>query len=100
MLSIMAGLVAGYAYQRSLGARFQDYLDSELAVEMKQAESDKLKKRIEEYRLRVNSLRSDDLEMEADIRRSKKFVREGESIYRIEPVPDALDSKPGGEVVE
>ena len=56
-----------------------------------------LQKRESELRQRVDHLVNDPVEMEAEVRRSKNRVREGETIYRIEPDVSPGQSTPSGQ---
>ncbi len=86
-LIAVAGLVLAYACHRNLYQRCQDYLKNEVEVQAKRRECETMEERIQASRQRVESLGSDPLEIEADIRRNNNLVREGETIYRIEMVP-------------
>lgn len=86
-LALTAAIMAGYASHRNLHRRFKDYLKSEADIQARQDRTATLEGRIEQSRERVESLGSDPLEIEADIRRHKTLVRDGERIYRIEEVP-------------
>lgn len=86
-----AVLAAVYAERRDLGRRYEELRQTEAEVQTKRLQCETLERRIQASRQRVDSLGSDLLEIEADIRRNKSLVREGETIYRIEPVADARD---------
>jgi len=87
-------LAAVYAERRELGRRYEEYRRNEMEVQTKRLECEALEQRIQASRQRVDSLGNDLLEIEADIRRNKTLVREGEIIYRIEPVGEAHAGQP------
>ena len=93
-LAGVAVLTAVYADRRDLARRYDEYRRNEAGIEAKRLECEALEQRIQASRQRVDSLGNDLLEIEADIRRNKSLVREGETIYRIEPADDARAGQP------
>ncbi|MDQ1255653.1 MAG: hypothetical protein QG656_245 [Candidatus Hydrogenedentes bacterium] len=89
----MAAVVAGYVHHRNLLQQYQDYLDNETEIRQMEQQQTQLLEQIDEAQERVQYLGSDPLEIEAAVRRNTRFVREGETIYRIEPLP--RDMQPG-----
>ena len=82
-------LAAVYAEWRDVGRRYEAYRRNETEIQTKRIECEALEQRLQASRQRVDSLGNDLLEIEADIRHNKSLVREGEIIYRIEPVDKA-----------
>ena len=86
-LAVMAGLTALYGYERDIYGQYLNYQRSKSELrELRQ----KVQQRGEEERQasrRVELLQSDPVEREAAVRRTKKLLREGEHIYRLEPEP-------------
>jgi cell division protein FtsB len=88
VLTAVMAMVLAYAGHRNLRQRFQDYLKNKGEIQAKLRECEALEQRIQASRERVTSLGSDPLEIEAEIRRNKNLVREGEKIYRIQTVSE------------
>jgi len=93
-LLVVAGLVLAYAAHRNLYPRSQEHLDNRNAIRAKQRECEALEQKIQAAQRHVESLGNDPLEIEADIRRSKNLVRNGETIYRIKAIPTKDDPGP------
>jgi cell division protein FtsB len=85
VLLIVCGLVALYAERRNLAGKYAQWQASEDTVQAHRQRLEKLVKERDRLREKVVDLNNDPVELEAAIRRSKKLVREGETIYRIEP---------------
>jgi len=89
LLAVAAG-VAVYAYERDLYGKVLDYRASGAVVSELQEEHRRLEAEDQALRRSVDHLRSDDVEIQAAIRRSKNLVRENERIYRIELPPEEV----------
>lgn len=88
-LAVLAVALVAYARQHDLPQLYAGYRYSEQEVQQLEERLQAL--RIEEAKLQQNveDLDNDPLAVEAEIRRSKGLVREGETVYRVElpPVP-------------
>ena len=89
MAAVLVGISA-YARHHDLMGLYVGYQDSEREVS-------ELKVRLESLRVQeaalnssVQGLDTDPLAMEAAIRRSKGFVRKGETVYRVEIPEDSV----------
>lgn len=95
---LAAVFAVAYVAERGLLARYRAYQRSEESVRAAQQQSDNLSKALNGSRQQVEGLGKDRVEQEAAIRRIKKLVRPGETVYRIEKAPDtagqAAPSKP------
>ena len=76
-----------YAERRDLYGLYLDYEESKAYAESLEEEVDSLHADRMAVEKQVEYLDSDPLEMEAAIRRGKRFVREGETVYRVS-LPD------------
>jgi len=90
ILLLVAGLTALYADRRDLYDRYQVFLDDQQKIQAAQNQCGALQAQIDDARRLVEHLGSDPLEIEDAIRRNKNLVREGETIYRIQPPPGNL----------
>ena len=95
ILVLTGALTVLYVERRHLVTR---YLDHEQAVQqlgVAYQQCEKLENDISVKRQLVKDLRTDPLEIEAAIRRSKGLVREGETVYRVEQAPDSKAAAAG-----
>ncbi len=90
VLLALAGLLGAYVHYRDLHGRYLRYQQSEDDVRWLQDEREALEEKERSLRRRVERLDTDPVEMEAESRRSKNLVREGETIYQIEVAPDRV----------
>ncbi len=81
----VASLSAAYAVQRDLLGRYAQYQQREEQVRSMQRQVDAFEEQVSRAQQRVKDLDADPLELEAAIRHIKRLVREGETIYRIQP---------------
>lgn len=86
---LVIGLTALYANRHDLYAQYHKHLEGQAAVSEAQTQCAALEAQIDEARRLVKHLNSDPLEIEDAIRRNKNLVREGETIYRIQPAPES-----------
>jgi cell division protein FtsB len=100
-LLLAISLAAVYWVHRDLSGRYERYRQSEDTVRSVQQEVSDLNTAISVAKGQVEKLETDPVEVEKAIRRIKKLVRPGETVYRIEPSPasggKAAPSPPGGE---
>lgn len=96
-VAAVAVVVALYAYHRDLSGLYREYLRQDGEVQALRDQLDQLRSSEEAMTRRVDRLKTDDVEMEAAIRRDKNLVRQGERIYRVELPPEieADDARPG-----
>ncbi len=85
-IAVFAALLLLYAERRDLVGLYQDYEESKAHAERLDAEVDSLRADRAVVEKQVEQLDNDPLEMEAAIRRGKRLVREGETVYRV-PLP-------------
>ncbi len=94
-LAVMLALSGLYAVRRDLPERYRNYQRSEEAVRQAAANVAILQSEVELARRKLKDLDTDVVEMEATVRRIKRLVREGETVYRFEPAPSpAVSSQP------
>lgn len=84
---VVVGLTVAYAKHRSLHARYQELKKDQVDIQTMLRECEALDRQLEESRDWVKSRADTPLEIEADSRRTKNLVREGETIYRLEETP-------------
>lgn len=82
-----ATLTLAYAHQRELTARYDQHQRNEAAMRRLEAQCAALNEAIDASKQRIEFLGSDPIEMETTLRKQENLVREGEIIYRLEPVP-------------
>lgn len=88
-LTLLALAAAAYAQKRDIYALRLDYRASEDEVRMLERELETSSESEAELKQRVSQLHDDPLEMEAAIRDTKRLVRDGETIYRVN-VPEPV----------
>ena len=84
VLILTVAVTVLYAERRHLVSRYLEHERAAQEVHGAYQQCEKLEGDIEVKRQLVKDLRTDPLEIEAAIRRSKGLVREGETVYRIE----------------
>lgn len=84
---LVAGMTALYADRRDLYDRYELFLEDQTKIQAAENQCVALQVQIDDARRLVEHLGSDPLEIEDAIRRNKNLVREGETIYRIQPPP-------------
>jgi septal ring factor EnvC (AmiA/AmiB activator) len=85
-LLLLAGASGAYLVHRGPWERLDGLRESQKQVDALERERTLLEQRRDRLQRRVEGLKSDPVEVEASIRRSKGLIREGERIYRI-PLP-------------
>jgi cell division protein FtsB len=90
---LMLAFCAAYALHRDLPGRYRAYQESEESVRKAAQNVQTLQAEVDRANQRLKDLDSDAVELEATIRRIKRLVREGETVYRFEPAP-AIVSQP------
>jgi cell division protein FtsB len=85
---LVAAVTGWYAYQRDLPGQYRDYQDSETHVDGLRERSQHVEAERSRLQERVENLGSDQVEMEASIRRNEGLVRPGEKVVRVE-LPDS-----------
>ncbi|MFP4171773.1 MAG: FtsB family cell division protein [Candidatus Hydrogenedentota bacterium] len=83
-LSAAIGLSALYVWHQDLPGRYKGYQRSEQEVRELRNEWRAHQERREALEERIRGLEHDPVELEAAIRRSRRMVREGETVYRVE----------------
>ena len=91
----MVGLMAAYAHHRDLFGSHEKSKERRGAVRVLRGELDSLREEEQRRTATVQYLETDDVEMEAVIRKNKNRVREGETIYRVELPPEVQPAGPG-----
>jgi cell division protein FtsB len=86
-LALVTALALAYVDQRNLQGRYGTYRQTMQTVEEQQQQVESLRKRVASEEKRATGMDSDPLEQEANIRRVKRLVREGEIIFRVEERP-------------
>lgn len=81
---VLVGLLALYAQRRDLYGLYQDHRQGEARVQSLTRELGALEQKNASLERRVEQLDADPVELEAEIRRTKNHVREGETIYVVE----------------
>lgn len=82
-------LMVGIARYHGLTDLFKEYRYSENEVRVLESRLESLQDDAAHLERNVEGLHDDPLAMEAEIRRSKGFVRDGERIYRIQRPADS-----------
>ncbi|HOZ47103.1 MAG TPA: hypothetical protein PLO37_02135 [Candidatus Hydrogenedentes bacterium] len=86
LLLILSGVAAvGYYHFRDLRGRYESMRAKSTMADAEQQRCDEMEAINGRSRERVKSLGEDPLEWEADIRHNKVLVRDGETIYRLQP---------------
>jgi len=86
-LALAAALAGGYWIYRDLSGRYERFRQSEDTVRAVQQQVNDLHTAIAVAKGQVEKLGTDPVEVEKAIRRIKKLVRPGETVFRIEPSP-------------
>jgi cell division protein FtsB len=81
-------LAVAYVVHRDLHGRYQAYQRSEESVQAAQHKEQALEDEKQRLEQRVKDLDQNPLEVEAAIRRIKRLVRDGETVYRLEEAPE------------
>lgn len=84
-LALAVALAAAYGVHRELWDRYAQYRKSENTVRAVEREVNTLDTAITVVKGEAEKLDTDPIEMEKAIRRIKKLVRPGETVFRIEP---------------
>lgn len=93
-LGLAIVLALAYIAHRDLFGRYEEYQQGEAAVEAAQKKSQDLEEELRQLDERVKALNQNSLEMEAAIRRIKRLVRDGETVYRLEEAPETAAPAP------
>lgn len=83
-LALVTALALVYIDRRDLQGRYGDYRRTVTTVEEQRQEVELLRKTVAEEEHRAQGMDTDPVEQEATIRRVKRLVREGETIFRVE----------------
>ena len=83
-LSATVGACALYVWHQDLPGRFEEYQQSEQEVRELRNEWRAHQERRDALEERIRGLEHDPVELEAAIRRTRRMVREGETVYRVE----------------
>jgi cell division protein FtsB len=93
-VALMLTVAGAYAWKSDLYRRYHDHLRTEAEIQAAQDQVDQLRQNLEASRDRVQDLDSDPLEVEASVRRIKRWARPGERVYRMEEIPSQGPSSP------
>jgi len=96
---LAVALAAAYGFHRELWDRYAQYRKSENTVQAVEREVNNLNTAITVVKGEAEKLDTDPVEVEKAIRRIKKLVRPGETVFRIEPSPSP-DGKSAPSVVK
>ncbi len=83
-LTAAVGACGLYAWRKDLPGRYEEYQRSEQEVHELREEWRAHQKRRDALEERIDGLEHDPVELEAAIRRTRRMVREGETVYRVE----------------
>ncbi len=94
-LILFALALVAYARQHDIAQLYTGYRYSEQEVDQLEERLQSLQEEEQKLQQNVEDLDNDPLAVEAEIRRSKGLVREGETVYRVElpSVPAPQDSQ-------
>ncbi len=93
-VALMLTAAGAYAWKSGLYSRYHNHLRYETEIQAKREKVNQLREDLEANRDRVEDLDSDPLEVEASVRRIKRWVRPGERVYRMEKIPSESPSSP------
>jgi cell division protein FtsB len=100
ILLATVGLAVTYFERRQLQERYEAFQQGEREIEDARAQILELEKALAEEEARARNLVSDPVEVEAAIRRIKRGVRDGETVFRVEASPaqpaEAAPAPPAG----
>ena len=80
----MIALTGVYLLHRDIAAQYNFYQQNETYVRTLHKDYESLQQEERRLQAHVDGLKSDPVEVEADIRRQKSLVRPGERVYRVE----------------
>lgn len=83
-LIIVVGLLSVYVQRRGLFDLYHSYVDSRETVGTLESRLESTERERATLQREIEDLDNDPLEMEAAIRESKRYVREGETVFRVE----------------
>ena len=83
-LALICALALVYIQRHDLKSRYETYLETMETVSQQEQEVEALRAAVDTARDRLRGLDSDPVQQEANIRRVRGMVREGEIIYRVE----------------
>lgn len=91
---LAAVLAAVYFQQRDLPGRYRAYQQRQEQIRQAEAQVAALEATLKTGQEHADNLGTDPVEVEAAIRRVKRMVRDGETIFRIEEVSEAAPAAP------
>ncbi len=102
ILAASVGLAVTYVERRQLQERYEAFQQSERDIEAAKRQIGELEQELSEEEARARNLVNDPVEVEAAIRRIKRGVRDGETVFRVEagleapvdPVPTVAAPSP------
>jgi cell division protein FtsB len=102
ILAASVGLAVTYVERRQLQERYEAFQQSERDIEAAKRQIGELEHELSEEEARARNLVNDPVEVEAAIRRIKRGVRDGETVFRVEagleaPVDPAPTAEPSPE---
>jgi hypothetical protein len=86
-LIVVAAVSVGYAWEKDVYGRYLEGTHAEQQLEQRRVAVQEQEAARDRAQQRVESLVTDSLEIETEIRDRKRLVREGEVVYRLEAMP-------------
>ena len=86
-LALITALALAYVDRRDLQGRYATYRQTVQTVKEQRQQVESLRETVANKERRVAGMDSDPLEQEANIRRVRRLVREGEIVFRVEERP-------------
>lgn len=87
ILVVTVGLAVTYMERRQLQERYRAFQQGEREIDDAKEQIQQLEQQLTEEEARARNLVNDPVETEAAIRRIKRGVRSGETVFRVEPAP-------------
>ncbi len=94
VLAMSVGLAVTYLERRQLRERYEGFQQSEQEIEAAKRQIGELEQALSEEEARAQNLVNDPVEVEAAIRRIKRGVRDGETVFRVEQDPAQTEAPP------
>jgi cell division protein FtsB len=88
-LVLVAAVAYGYAHQRNIHQRYNDFRGDQVKLEGVRHEVEALRGRLKETTEKVEKMKNNPLEIEAAVRKDTRMTREDEIIFHVEDNPAA-----------
>lgn len=85
ILAASVVLAVGYVERRQLQERYTAFLQQEREIEAAKRQIAEMERDLTEEEVKARNLENDPVEVEAAIRRIRRGVRDGETLFRVEP---------------